>query len=95
MTNQTPTRNTGNCSPVNQLYQKLHFFYGGRDVGCTSFQTLRPNHAGKREVTSTRKALATPYPTLKVMTRERGGKDYHKVGRRVTTPTPFLSTTLF
>jgi len=26
MTNQTPTRNTGNCSPVKQLYQKLDFW---------------------------------------------------------------------
>jgi len=70
MTNQTPTRNTGNCSPVKQLYQKLdfgktEFFYGGREVGCTSFQTLRPNCKRQSYATNTRKALATPYPKSK------------------------------
>jgi len=80
MTNQTPYRNTGNCSPVNQLYQKCkfgktEFFYGGREVGCTSFQTPRPKCERQSYATSTRKALATPYPSLKVMTREREGKD--------------------
>jgi len=71
MTNQTPYRNTGNCSPVNQLYQKCKF---GK-TECTSFQTPRPKCERQSYATSTRKALATPYPTLKVMTREREGKD--------------------
>jgi len=42
------TNPQGNCWSIreptaNAIYQKIKFFYGGREVGGTPFQTLRPN----------------------------------------------------
>jgi len=39
-------------STKNTIFGKTEFFYGGREVGCTPFQTLKPKSKGAKAVAS-------------------------------------------
>jgi hypothetical protein len=69
MTNQTPTRNTGNCSPVKQLYQKLDFwknriFLWGARSGVHLFSDPQTQMMGQKTSDKHTQSIGNPLPKI-------------------------------